>query len=98
MWRGREEEVRLDTTATGRAIAILCPDCEWDEFPTHAQKAVDDFGLTVTERIDSLTGERLWIAVQGDDQFCISWDHWMREVTIMAWQSTPDAALLALAN
>ena len=32
----------------------------------------------------------MWITRIGKAQFCISWDTWVPEVSIIAWQNTPD--------
>ena len=46
--------------------------------------------MTVTQKVDGLD-QRLWIARRGDSQFCISWDIWFPEVSVMAWKDTSDA-------
>ncbi len=81
---------RPDRTATGKLELVAIGECDWQEFPGRAQAVVDHFGMEVTEKIDGLD-ERMWIASAGDSQFCISWDTWFPEVSIMAWEKTPDA-------
>jgi hypothetical protein len=83
-------DLRQGQTATGKPELIANGKCEWEEFPDRAQAVVDHFGMTVTEKVDGLD-ERLWIAHIGESQFCISWDFWFPEVSIMAWGNTPDA-------
>jgi hypothetical protein len=83
-------ELRADRTRTGKPELIASGECEWQVFPRRAQEVVDHFGMTVTKKIDGLD-VRMWIACIGDSQFCISWDIWFPEVSIMAWENTPDA-------
>jgi hypothetical protein len=87
---------RQDRTATGKPELIASGECEWQDFPRRAQAVVDHFGMTVAKKIDGLD-ERMWIACAGDSQFCISWDIWFPEVSIMAWENTPDAEVERLA-
>ena len=87
---------RPDRTATGKPELIASGECEWEHFPRRAQEVVDHFGMTVRKKIDGCD-ERLWIACIGASQFCISWDIWSPEVSIMAWEKTPDAEVERLA-
>jgi hypothetical protein len=77
-------------------MLVVGTECGWDEFPARAKVIVDHFGMKVREEIDGLD-ERLWITSIGDAEFCVSWDVWIPEVSIMAWRETPDAAVEALA-
>jgi hypothetical protein len=88
---------RPDRTATGKPELIASGGCEWQDFPCRAQAVVDHFRMTVTKKIDGLDG-RMWIACAGDSQFCISWDIWCPEVSIMAWENTLDAEVERLAT
>lgn len=63
--------------------------------PARAQEIVDRFGLVVDEKIDGLD-ERLWIARKDGNTFCISWDIWIPEVSIMPRESTPESAIVDL--
>ena len=65
-------------------------ECEWHQFPPRAQAVVDHFRMRVVQKIDGLH-ERMWIVAIDKAKFCISWDTWVQEVSIMAWEDTPDA-------
>lgn len=82
-------------TATGKSELVASLDCGWSEFPDVAGAVVARFGMTITEQHDGLD-ERVWIATRCNHDFCISWDIWMREVSIMCWGETPDDALKSL--
>jgi uncharacterized protein DUF3630 len=84
-------------TPTGKAELIANGECEWQGFPDRAQAVVDHFGMTVLEKVDS-QDERMWIARIEDSQFCISWDDWHPEVSIVAWGTTPDAEVERLVS
>lgn len=92
--RWRPEMTRLDLrrtqTATGKQGLVLTGECEWDDFPIHAQRVVEHFGMVVIEKMDGLN-ERMWITRIGESRFCVSWDIWVPEVSIMAWENTPDS-------
>ena len=90
-------DVRRSQTATGKLMLLIGEECECEAFPTRAAEVVKRFGMRVTEVIDGFE-ERLVIARIGDAEFCISWDIWIPEVSVMAWGETPDAALEALAD
>ena len=87
--------IRQRQTATGRAELIIGPECDWDAFPARAQQVVDLFGMTVHENIDGID-VRMWITAVGDATFCVSWDIWLPEVSVMAWRQTPEAAVARL--
>jgi hypothetical protein len=87
---------RLGQTVTGKAELIAAGECEWQDFPERAQAIVDRLGMVVTEKIDGLDG-RLWIAYLREARFCIAWDIWFPEVSIVAWDDTPEAELQRLA-
>jgi hypothetical protein len=74
---------------------VFGTECEAHEFPERAQEVSDHFDMVVDERIDGLD-ELMWIAHVGGDTFCISWDIWFPEVAFMAWEQTPDSAVLRL--
>ena len=82
-------ELRLETTAHGRAMIVAVGECRWEEFPRLAGEVVRHLGMTVDERIDS-PDVRMWITSIGAARFCVSWDHWTNELTIMGWAETPD--------
>jgi hypothetical protein len=65
-------------------------ECEWHEFPQRAQAVVNRFRMKVLEHIDG-PNERMWITGVDGSRFCISWDIWLPEVSIVAWGDTPDA-------
>ena len=88
---------RRDRTATGKPQLIASGECEWQHFPRRAQEVVDHFGMTVTEKIDGVD-ERVWIAHLGGSRFCVSWDVWFPEVSVIAWETTPDVAVERLAD
>lgn len=90
-------DIRRARTVSGGLMLVVGTACRRDEFPARAKAIVDHFGMKVLDEIDSLD-ERLWITSIGDDVFCVSWDVWLPEVSIMAWLETPDAAVEALAN
>ena len=69
--------------------------CHWDDFPARAQAVTDWLRMTVTHKIDGLD-ERIWTARLGEAQFCISWDTWSDELSIMTWESTPDSEVQRL--
>jgi hypothetical protein len=76
-------------------MLIAGAECEPDEFPARAKAIVEYFGMKVVERTDG--GDvMMWITRIGKDEFCISWDHWLGEVSIMAWKATGDEAMEAL--
>jgi hypothetical protein len=87
--------IRQSKTATGKLELIVGAECSWEEFPGRAQEIVDQFQLLVAKRIDGFD-ERMWIAYTEGATFCISWDVWTREVSIMAWEQTPDEAVAKL--
>ena len=87
--------LRRSTTATGRAEIIVGTDCGRDGFPMRAMEIVRHFGMHVDRRIDG-PDCRVWLASLGEATFCISWDDMTCEVSVMAWESTPDAAVEAL--
>jgi hypothetical protein len=89
-------QFRPGRTATGTAELIATGECQWQEFPLLAQAVVDHFGMTVMKKTDGLD-ERVWITRIGESQFCVSWDSWFPEVSIMAWENTPDAEVERLA-
>jgi len=88
-------DLRQSTTATGKPNLIVGEKCDWNEFPGRAQQAVDHFRMKVIEKIDTPC-ERMWLVSRDDATFCISWDDWCSEVSIMAWEQTPDDAVLGL--
>lgn len=90
-------QFRQDRTATGKAELIVTAECEWDDFPRIAQEVVSLFGMTPAKKIDG-PNERLWIARLSDAEFCISWDIWRTEVSIMAWGDTAESELLQLVS
>ena len=81
---------RSSRTPTGKPELIAIGECGWQDFPSRAQAVVEHFGMTVTQKVDGLD-QLLWIARRGDSQFCISWDIWFPEVSVMAWKDTSDA-------
>jgi hypothetical protein len=85
-------DLHQSQTATGKPELVASVDCDWSEFSSVASAVVDRFGMTITEQYDGLD-ERVWIATHCTHEFCISWDIWMREVTVMCWGVTPDDAL-----
>ncbi len=87
--------IRESKTATGKAKLIIGRECAWDDFPAGAQQIVNEFHMVVREKIDGLD-ERMWITAIGEATFCISWDTWFPEVSVMAWESTPDTAVREL--
>ena len=87
---------RLGQTVTGKAELIAAGECDWQEFPQRAQAIVDRLGMVVTDKIDGLD-QRIWIVCLGESQFCIGWDTWFPEVSIVAWAHTPEAELQRLA-
>ena len=87
--------LRYSTTVTGKACIEVGSQCESEEFPTRAQEVVDHFQMVVEERIDGFD-ERLWIVRKDHNTFCISWDVWLSVVSIMAWESTPESAIIGL--
>jgi hypothetical protein len=48
--------------------------------------------MTVVNKVDGAC-ERLWITRIGAAEFCISWDDWLLEVSVMSWGDTPPAAV-----
>lgn len=89
--------LRYSQTATGKACVDVGPECEAEAFPARAQEVVERFGLVVEEKIEGLD-ERLWIARKGGDKFCISWDVWLSTVSVMAWENTPESAIVRLTH
>ncbi len=89
--------LRHEKTATGRISVVVGPECQSDKFPSRAQEVVELFQLVVEKKIAGFD-ELIWIARKGDDTFCISWDIWFPEVSIMAWESTPDSRLEELTH
>lgn len=89
--------LRRSKTATGKAEIIVGNDCGWDDFPKRAREIVRHFRMRVDRRIDG-PDCRVWLASLGEATFCISWDDMMCEVSVMAWESTPDTAVDALAD
>jgi hypothetical protein len=87
---------RLSTTATGTNLLIIGGGCTWDEFPGRARQIAEQFAMTILESIDGLD-VRMCIAKLGEATYCISWDIWFPEPSIMAWRSTPDVAVRQLA-
>jgi hypothetical protein len=85
-------DIRLSRTATDKLDLIVGSECEWQDFPDRATAIVDHFRMTVVEKIADLN-ELLWIVTLDDAQFCISWDIWIPDVSIMAWEDTPDTKL-----
>lgn len=86
---------RYSTTATGKACIEVGSQCESEEFAARALEIVDHFRMVVEERIDGFD-ERLWIVRKDHNTFCISWDVWLSVVSIMAWESTPESAIIVL--
>lgn len=87
---------RKDRTATGKLELVAIGECTWDEFPKRAETVVNHFGMDVVNKSDGLD-ERLWITRIGRSKFCVSWDIWLPEVSIIAWEDTPDTAIEQLA-
>jgi len=87
--------LRYSKTATGKACIDVGPECDAEAFPARAQEVVDRFQLVVEEKVNGLD-ERLWIARRGGNMFCISWDIWLSTVSVMAWESTPESAIVEL--
>jgi hypothetical protein len=84
--------LRLSKTATGKPELIVCPQCDWDEFPRYADAVVNQFGMMITRQIDGVD-VRMWLVKLNQAEYCISWDDWMYEVSLMCWGDTPDNAL-----
>lgn len=82
-------DFRMDQTATEKPEWVVIGHCESEDFPRRAQAVAEHFGIAVMQKVDGLN-ERLWIASIGEAQFCISWDIWCTEVSIIAWEHTPD--------
>ena len=82
-------DLRHGRTATGNLALIARGECEWQEFPKRARAIVASFNMRVIEKIDGLD-VRMWITTIGDARFCISWDIWFPEVSVMAWEETSD--------
>ena len=81
--------MRLSQTATGKPGIVVADGVEYQSFEQHAQAVVDQFDMTVVRKIDG-PGERMWLVKYEGHDLCVSWDDWFGEVTIMAWQDTPD--------
>ena len=79
-----------------RPQLLLHGEHEWQEFPRLAAAIAVHFGMTVVRRIDG-PAERMWITRCGPAEFCISWDDWLREVSVIAWGDTPWTAVEELA-
>lgn len=77
-------DFRRDRTATGKLELIATGECEWKEFPRRAHEVVKHFGMSITEKLDGVD-ERMWITQIDGSLFCVSWDIWFPEVSIMAW-------------
>jgi hypothetical protein len=84
--------LRPSTTATGKPELIVCPDCDWDAFARYAEAVVNQYGMKTTRKIDGFD-ERMWLVKLDLAEYCISWDFWMRDVSVMCWGDTPDDAL-----
>ena len=82
-------------TASGNVKLILRGECEWQEFPGRARWVVERFGMRVERQVDAFD-VRMWIVEVGGFRFCVSWDEWCREVTVMGWEGTPDEAVEGL--
>ena len=88
-------DVRKGRTAAGRLMLVIGDRCSEAQFARHAAAVAAFFGMKpsdVVQGMDTL----LMIVRRDDDPFCLSWDIWMTELTVMAWQSTPDEAIEAL--
>jgi hypothetical protein len=59
-----------------------------------AQEIVDKFNLKTAKKIDGLDA-LLWIALNGRNEFCISWNHWLAEVSVTRSGTTSDETLRA---
>ena len=90
-------EFRQEITTIGKPELIAIGECEWHEFPGRAKAVAKHFDMTVSEKVDGLD-ERVWITRIGDSQFCVSWDIWIPEISIMAWDDTPDKEVVRLAT
>lgn len=88
-------DLRPGRTATGRPQLLLSGEHQWQDFPSGARAITEHFGMTVAEKIGGLD-VRMWITRLGAAEFCISWDHWLLEVSVMAWADTPPEAVAEL--
>jgi hypothetical protein len=80
--------MELGMTATRKPELIVERDVCYDAFPVHAQRVVDQFKLTVEDKIDG-PAERMWLVKFEGKSLCISWDEWLFVVTVMPWEGTP---------
>ena len=87
--------IRRSQTASGGLLLIIGTECGWDDFPSRAAEIVRHFHMKVINKTDGLD-VRMWITSIGSKKFCVSWDTWCPEVTVMPWEDTPDEALEAL--
>jgi hypothetical protein len=87
--------MRLAKTATGKSELIVADEIDDQDFEQHAQAIIDRFEMTVVRKIDG-PRERMWIVEYEGHDLCVSWDDWFGELTIMAWQDTPDELIQRL--
>ena len=85
-------EIQRSQTASGKLLLIVGAPCKWEDFQGRAQEIADHLHLTPTQKIHSVDTQ-MWLAHIHDAQFCISWDIWTSDVSIMAWKDTPDSVL-----
>ena len=74
---------------------VFSDSCTWDRFPGYANAIVRQYSLKLVRQIDNFN-ERLWIVEGRGQEFSISWDDLVQEVTVKASGQTPDDSVAGL--
>lgn len=82
-------------TGLGKPELIFGSKCESKDFPSRANEFIEHYGMKIEEKISGLD-EIIWTVSLGEAKFCISWDIWMRDVSISGVEETTDSDVLAL--
>ena len=81
--------------ANGKPAIEFAAECAAAEVPRLAGEIAARLGMTVTQHIKG-ADVLMWLATLGDQQWCISWDIWVCDLTVMPWgdpPTTPDSAI-----
>jgi len=94
--RGETESIAIDFTKieftkspSGRASIQITTFEQGYLFAPYAKSVVAKIGAEVRNEAYNIVGtEKLWIVEYNGHEFCLSWDGWYNELSLMTWNDS----------